>query len=239
MADTKRGYLTIEELEDYANITVTDEDEALDQIDQAEELVDAYVGVQNKFLQSDYFGQITAISNSNKTFADTRQNSQLGLLNNYFQYATLDIIGGAGSGQSKRIVSSNKDNKTVTIEVAFTITPDTTSVFRIYQLGKFPRREDASNQPDPLTYNKYIPEAIKRATAAQVEYIINQGNDFFASDQTDKDSEHIGNYSYTKGGGNSGGSSNLIKMTAPKVRALLKGFKNSKGRLSTEQGTWH
>jgi hypothetical protein len=228
---SRRGYLTIDELEEFADIEVTDNAEAEDQISQAEEIIDAYVGAQEKFFPRVFQGEVSAVSNSNKTLADTGSGSQLHVIDDYFKGCELEIIGGAGAGQRGIIESSSKDNRTVTLAAAFSVTPDTTSVFRIYQLGKFPRYSDVYTNRAGTKYFKAIPEAVKRATAAQVQFIIEQGDKYFSTDQTDMTRERIGNYEYEKAGAGSGvGQSSLVKLLAPKARALLRGIKNSTGQ---------
>lgn len=224
---TKRNYLTIDELEDYANITVTDDDEALDNIEQAEEIIDQYVGWQDRFIALDHRGEVSSISS--KTVVDSGSGTQLDVTNGYYTGATLLIISGTGAGQMRRIASSNRSAKSITYEGDAITGLAAADAFIIRQPGKFPRIKDVFPSRDSLTLNKIIPEAVKRATAAQVEYIVNQGADFFATDEADKTSESIGNYSYTKGAGAS--TSSLIKMVAPKARTLLRGIMNRGGRI--------
>lgn len=228
---SRRQYLTQTELAEYADITISDSSEADDRISQAEEIIDAYVGFQDKFVQQVWQGKLTSATST--VLTDSSSDTPLNFQDNYFTFCEVEIIGGIGSGQREIIASSDQDNKTITIRTAFDTAPDSTSVYKIYQLGKFPRLRDYFFEPDTETYYKSIPEAVKRATAAQVEYVIAQGDNFFKSDQTDKLSESIGNYSYSKGQG----GSTLSQMIAPKARALLKGIRNATGRLIAENPT--
>lgn len=228
---SRRGYLNQTELAEYADITISDADEADDQINQAEELIDAWVGQQDKFVSRDIFGQVSSATASTVTDATT-QNS-LDQIDDFFKGCEIEIIGGTGIGQRRRISSSDRDTKSLTVSANWTTTPTSSSAFRIYQLGKFPRRgRDVFSAADGSTYYKTIPEAVKRATAAQVEYMINQGAKFFGSDAADMNAERIGDYSYNKGaGGSGGGASALAKLIAPKARALLRGITNRTGRI--------
>lgn len=223
---SRRQYATIDEVEQFADVTSTDDTEFEDKISQAEELIDAYVGPQNQHFRGTYHGQITALTNSNKTIADTASTSQLNVANDYFSYSVLEIIGGTGVGQRGYIASSNKDNKTVTLATALSTTPDTTSVFKIYQLGKFPRIQDVYSGPSGLQYYKSIPDAVKRAVAAQVAFMIDQGDTF---DAPDFESESFLNYSYTRGKDNG----SLSKLISPRAKVLLRGITNRTGRLIT------
>ena len=232
---TKRNYLTIDELEEFANITVTDEAEAFDQIGQAEELIDAYVGYQPKHVDRVMQGQATAATGS--TITDDSSDTPLYRDNNFFTFCVVEIIAGTGFGQSAVISASNRDSRQITVSPAFSTAPDSTSVYKIYQLAKFPRKQDSFHTPDTLTYYKSIPEAVKRATAAQVQFIIEMGDDFFSGDGSEMSSDRIGNYSYSQGSGQ-GGQSALVRMIAPKARTLLRGIKNRLGRLEAENPTY-
>lgn len=223
---SKRRYATISEVEQFADITSTNDTEFEDRISQAEELIDAYVGPQPKHFSTIYHGQITALTNSNKTIADTSTSSQLTSADNYFNYSVIEIIGGTGAGQQAFINASNQTNKTITMASAFSTTPDTTSVFRIYQFGKFPRYQDVYSGPSGTTYYKSIPEAVKRAVAAQVLFMINEADTL---DNSTKKSESFLNYSYDRG--DSASPSAISKLISPRAKVLLRGIVNRTGRL--------
>lgn len=231
---TKRNYLTIAELQEFANITVTDEAEAFDQIGQAEELIDAYVGYQEKHVCRIVQGQATDATGT--TITDDSSDTPLFRDNNFFTFCIVEIVAGTGAGQSAVISGSNRDSRQITVSLAFNTTPDSTSIYKIYQLGKFPRHCDFFHTPDTLTYYKSIPDAVKRATAAQVQFMIEMGEDFFSGDGSEMSGEHIGNYSYSQGGGQAGQSA-VVRMLAPKARVLLRGIKNRLGRLEAENPT--
>lgn len=231
---TLRQYLTIAELQEFADITVTDEAEAFDQIGQAEELIDAYVGYQEKHVCRISQGQATSATLG--TISDTSNDTPLFRDNNFFTFCVIEIVGGEGAGQSSVISSSNRDARQVTVSPAFTTLPDSTSVYKIYQIGKFPRHCDFFHTPDTLTFYKSIPNAVKRATAAQVQFMIEMGDDFFSGDGSEMSGERIGNYSYSQGGGQAGQSA-VVRMLAPKARVILRGIKNRLGRLEAENPT--
>jgi hypothetical protein len=229
---SKRNYLTPDELETDTGLGLTDA-VALADIQIAEEIIDAYVGFQNKFIQIEYRVEVSAVTG--KTIFDTGSGNSLGVTDNYFEGCILEVVGGAGAGQWRRIESSDKDDMSVTYE-GDTLNPNVnaTSIIKIYQLGKFPRGEDCFGLRDSSKYVKAIPEKVKRATSAQVEFMVAMGDKFFTTDKSDLTAESILNYSYSK---DSNAGSSIAKLIAPKAKALLDGIKNSTGRLVVENQT--
>lgn len=225
---SRRGYLSQSELEQFANITVTDTAEADDVISQAEELIDAFVGYQPKFMQEDYIGRATAGGSLTLTLETEHKNI---FEANYFKLCEVEIVDGTGAGQRRKVASSTKAG-VLTVDSAWTTTPSSSSFYVIRQLGKFPRLNDVTSHTEAavITYYKQIPEAVRRAVAAQVEYIINMGDNFFATDQADKQSESIGDYSYSMGDKS---ALSLARMMAPKAKLLLRGYLNRTGRITT------
>lgn len=235
---SRRRYTTIAEVEQFADITSTNDDEFEDRITQCEEIIDAYVGYQDQSVPGERVGTVSAATAT--TLTDTNPTTQLLQIDGYYKNCEIEIIGGTGAGQIRFITDSSHDNRRITIDVDWDTNPDTTSFFRIYQLAKFPRCDDSYYKPISATntvqaYFKTIPIAIRRAVAAQMEFMVEQGDDFFRSDQSDKDSESIGNYSYSKGSRASTAAS--VKLVAPKARTLLRGYKNSLGRVVADNPT--
>lgn len=228
---SRRQYLSQSELALFADITISNASEADVMISQAEELIDAYVGFQQQFLskreENVIMGKAQA-ANANQLTLEARHGNVF--LVNFFSYCEIEIIGGTGSGQRGIIASSTYPNTVITFVTPFTTPLDNTSFYRIYQLGKFPRVKDcyldAINPAIPIYY-KSIPEAVKRATAAQVEYMINQGVAFFKTDDIFKNAERIGDYSWDKPRDGSG--TGLSQVIAPKARMFLQGYINRKG----------
>lgn len=202
------------------------------QISLAEELIDTYVGPQDKHIKQTIEGQVsTHLSDgSTHTITDTSSNSQLELDDDYFKLLVLEILSGDSAGEIRYISASDRSARSITYSGTL-LTLSSGDVFKLYQLGKFPRRKDVIHRTvdGENKYFKSIPIAVKDAVIAQAEYIVEQGDDFFTGDNTDKDSESIGNYSYSRGG--SGAQSSTVKMTAPKARTLLRGIMNRKGRM--------
>lgn len=225
---SRRAYLSQAELAEYADITITNTTEADDRISQAEELIDTYVGFQRKAVCDTIEGRVASATSTTITLESSRHQNTY--QKNYFLYCEVEIIGGTGVGQRRVITGSTYEGVITTS--SWTTTPDSTSYYRIYQLGKFPRQCDEyfDGQATPEIYVKSIPEAVKRATAAQVEYAINQGDKFFSTDASTVQSEHIGNYSYTRG--NDGGSAGTSALIAPKAKSYLKGIVNRKGTMN-------
>lgn len=223
---SRRQYLTQAELAEYADITITNSTEADDQISQAEELIDAYVGPQQKFLSENIEGRVASATSTTFTLEASRHQNVY--QDDYFTYCEVEIIGGTGSGQ-RRIITDSTLAGVLTVASAWSTTPDSTSYYRIYQLGKFPRAKDVyfDGNVSPQIYSKSIPEAVKRAVAAQVEYRITMGDDFFTGESSTLQSETIGDYSYSRGN-NGSSTSSLI---APKAKQYLRGYVNRKGMI--------
>lgn len=216
---TKRQYVSNSDIEQFSNIQVTDVTEAEDQITQAEEMVDSYVGFQEKHITGIYSGLAT--SGGADYLVDTSSDSPLKIFyDDYFTYCVVEIIGGTGKGQTSPVVSSDQSSNKIFVN-GFSISPDNTSFYVIRQLGKFPRDCDAFIEG--YKYYKSIPEAVKRATLAQIEYLIEKGSDFF-SGAVDYESETLEGYSYNLKKGKA-------RFMSPTARNLLKGIMNIKGRM--------
>lgn len=229
---TLRNYITIAELQALCGIQVTNDGEALRQIERAEQAVDDYVGSTSKHVTSDFRGLVSSVNG--KEVIDTNPASQLHVTDGYFERCVIEIIGGTGSGQMRLIASSSNDNRSVTVINDWDTPLDSTSFYRIYQLAKFPRQGDIYPSPDGRRYYKAIPDPIKRAVAAQIDFMIQKGDAFFVGDQADVISESVGNYSYSKA---NSGQSSVVTALAPRARTLLRGYKNSMGSLIPENPT--
>lgn len=221
---SRRDYLTQTELADYADITIVDPTEADDQISQAEELIDEYVGYQEKFLSNEFRGIVAGGGTSSFTLDPSHQNNMQA---DFLKGCWVEIIGGIGAGQRGKITAQTFAG-VVTMETAFSTGLTTTSYYRIWQLGKFPRACDVDyDSTHTNKHYKSIPEKVRRATAAQVQFVVEMGPAFFGSDKSDMESESIGDYSYSKGQGASG----ISKLIAPKARILLRGIMNRTGSI--------
>ncbi len=220
---SRRNYITAAEVLELAGFTPTDVE-----ISEAEELIDAYVGPQEKF----YAGILARRASSGGASTLTLHTDDQNVFEvDYLKWCEVEIVGGTGAGQ-RRIITGSTKAGVITVATAWTTTPDSTSFYRIYQLGKFPRIQDVTyySQESPYTYYKQIPEAVKRATAFQAEYINAMGDSFFKTDKSEKDSESIGDYSYSKTG-NQGGVVDINQLVAPKARAALRGIMRRGGEL--------
>lgn len=232
MTTTLRNYLSIDELESLIAIEVTNETEALRQLDRAEEAIDDYVGYQCKSVEDSVSGEVTAVSSLE--IRDTGSGTPLDVTSGTYARCVIEIVGGTGSGQVRYIASSSKTNKSITVVDAWETTPDTTSIYKIYQVAKFPRQTDTSSNRAGTSVYKTIPDAISKAVAAQIEYFNARGDDFFKGDSVNVKSENIGNYGYSKGDTSASASVQLI---SPRVRSLLVGYKNSGGKLINDNPT--
>lgn len=229
---SRRQYLSQAELTQYADITISNTTEADDQISQAEELIDGYVGYQQKFIPEVMDGLASAGAANGLTLENPRMINVF--QKNFFIGCEIEIIGGTAKGD-RRIITAQQFLGVITCDSAWSTATDATSYYRIYQLGKFPRYCDVTFDGihSPQQYYKYIPEAVKRATAAQVEYMIKMGASYFNTDASTIESEHIGDYSYTKG---KGGASHLL--IAPKAKEYLRGIMNRKGTMVLGNGVF-
>ena len=99
---SRRGYLSESELEQFADITVLDASEGIDRISQAEELIDAFVGPQDKFLIYSIAGMATSGTSDTITLESTHKNVYK---TDFFKWCEVEIIGGTGEGQRRRINS--------------------------------------------------------------------------------------------------------------------------------------
>lgn len=225
---SRRGYLSQAELEQYSDIVITDPDEADDQISQAEEMIDDFIGSQNKFITQIFQGRASVGGSATGFELDVVYKNNYPYPD-YFKDLIVEFLSGANAGSRRKILTSLPGG-IITCE-AFDHAIAVNDVYKIYQLGKFPRDQDVftNTYETPPKYYKAIPEELKRATAAQVEYVINMGDKFFATDASEKNAESIGDYSYNK---LHMGSRNAL--IAPKARLLLRGYIQRIGEITLE-----
>lgn len=165
------------------------------------------------------------------TLTDTSADSPLDKPNNYYQGCEIAIIDGTGAGQVRYIVSSDRATKSVTVSEAWDTDPDSTSVYKIYQLGKFPRHCDVFYDPEAETYHRSVPEVVKMAMALQVQFEIDNP-DLFSGDSIYMRSEQFSKYSYeTKDG-----VSSMDRLISPKAKELLRGIRNIGGKIRSFRG---
>lgn len=209
---SRKNYVTIDEVQQFTGVTVTD-----DQISAAEDQIDAYVGNQgSKHLTSELVdkatagavGSITVPAGALSTYPD-----------GFFVGKQIEIIGGTGQGQ-RRSISAQAGN-VISVTPNWTTAPDATSVYHIFQSGKFPRENDVHDYGGKVYPG--IPEAVKMATAYQAVYLMNVKN----LDKEVMQSEHIGGYSYSRAAKT--GSARII---APKARVALRGYVKRVGQFS-------
>lgn len=218
---TRRNYITEDEIEEFSNIQVTDHTEAVSQMSFAEEMIDSYVGFQQKHIRGAYTGYVE--TSGNNYIIDSSNGSMIkGYDDDFFTFCEVEIIGGTGKGQRRNVIAYEKDLQKITVDSNWTTNPDSTSFYIVHQIGKFPRVDDVY-RADDNTYFKMIPDAVKRATMAQLEYIIEKGSAFF-SGAGDYKSESLEGYSYTV-------NDRKNRFISPHARQLLRGIRNTKGHL--------
>jgi hypothetical protein len=218
---TRRNYISAAEVNTLVGITPTDA-----QLDMAESMIDTYAGFIDKWLKYKVEGLAVSGGASTLTLMEKEQNRYDA---NYFSGCEIKILGGTGAGQSRRIASSTYAG-VITVADAWTTPPDSTSFYRIYQFAKFPRRIDVSHftEVEPYQVYKEIPELVKQAVAAQVEFINSMGEDFFSSDKSEKVRERIGDYEYENANGQAG-YVGIARLIAPRVKMLLRGIRVTVG----------
>lgn len=218
---SRRQYITTAYLSDYLSGLSLNADyaNADDLISQAEEMIDSYVGNQTKWfrissstnagiytppdwepdipINRELRGRVASVPSSTQFVLQLYQQSAY--QEDFFVGCWVEIIGGTGLNQTNQ-VSGSILNGTITVVAAWSTALDTTSVYRIYQLGKFPRAQDVyfDSLNQPVRYYKTIPDAVRRATAAQAAYINRMGRAFFESDSAHMQSEKLASYSYTR-----------------------------------------
>lgn len=218
---SNRNYVSTSEVDTYTDSAFVCTDEM---INKAEEIIDGYVGYQEKF----YDYELIGLAGGGGSNSITLQAKELNIHEqDFFKYCCVEIVSGVGAGQ-RRVVSGSTKAGVLTVQSNWSTAPTAGSYYKIYQLGKFPRIEDVSYYSDtsPYVFLKSIPEAVKRATAAQVEYMQTMGAAFFSGDKSSKESESIGDYSYSKG---KGSTASVNVMVAPKAIEYLSGITNRMG----------
>lgn len=247
---SRRQYITSTYLTSYLSGTSINSDFQTedDLISFAEEMIDSYVGPQLKWFRiastsnagiytppdwepdvpvnRELRGRMAAVNGQTFTLQAYQQNAyQM----DFFAWCWVEIIGGTGIGQTNWITTSDLSG-VCTVQNAWTTTPDTTSVYRLYQLGKFPRQQDVyfDGLNQPVRYYKTIPEAVQRAVAAQCAYINRMGRAFFESDAPYMESQRLDTYSYKRAV--SKGDPTRMQI-APEARQALRGIINRKGKI--------
>lgn len=219
---TRRKYATLADVSAYDS-TLTGV--TLEDVSQAEEFIDSYVGPQNMCVCDTIYGRVSSATANSITLETNRHINTF--QNNYFTFCVVEIMDGTGAGQLRTIKSSTLAG-VVTVDDAFDTTPDSTSHYQIYQLSKFPRCDKDmyyDGLVSPTTYVKNIPEPVQKAVCAQVQFMKTEGANFFNSNATDFEGERIGNYQYTRGVN----TSNMAPLIAPRAKMLLRGYVNRKG----------
>lgn len=229
--DTARGYLSTTELETLTGLGLGNDAAAKQAIAKAEAMIDSYVGFWQKAIVDGIEG--LARAGSATTLRLSAEDTSGHAYKNIFVGCTVEALGGTGAGQTA-IITSNEADGTLTFDTVSTPF-DATTFYRVYQVGKFPRRgtRDLFNSDDSgqTVYYRVIPRPIKEAVAAQVEYMQKMGASFFEGGDSNVQSESMDGYSYTKGEGGSNGKGLL----APRVRSILSGtgLINRTGQITT------
>lgn len=210
--NTLKNYLTNAEYKEITGITLSDGD-FITKVKKAEEIIDAYVGYHEKFFKQEIAGKVQSATNTTLKLENNHLNSSY---DDFYKYCVVEIVRGKGEGQKRFILSSDKES--IGINAWDTDkTPDETSYYRIYQVGKFPRCQDVVFASNAQIYFKTIPENIKQGVAFQIQYMDKMGEDFINSNKTNLQSESIGDYSYSM-------NPNVDQLISPMAKQSLHGF---------------
>lgn len=222
----------------YIEVTAGPQGTTVANLTLAEQLIDAYVGYQEKYLPGQIQGEITSLL-ADEVIVDESPTSVLnqpGIVDRY-KNCIIEWLSGQRAGDTDVIRASDGDSSSVTYTGNTSQAIAVGDIFRIWQPLKFPRRQDVIVRSTTLsTIYKTIPDAVKQAVYAQVEFIIEQGDDYFTGLDSEVESENIMSYGYSRG--SNSGQSAAVKMVSPKARVLLRGIKNIKGQLHPENKTW-
>lgn len=181
-------------------------------------MIDSYIGHQVQAVRQ-LSGVARAATDDTLQLAGDDTQAANGV--NYLKGCQIEILDGEGAGQVRYIKSSALDG-TVTVSENWDTNPDTTSYYRVSQVGKLPRQgKDLTNDTvnGVNTYFRVIPLVVKQAVAAQVEYVQAMGVEYFTGGDSNMQSESSDGYSYTKGENGTNGKG----LIAPTVRSLLAG----------------
>lgn len=217
MATTRRNYITAAEVNSLVGVTPTEI-----QLELAESLIDSYAGFIQKWMR----GKVEGVASGGGASSLTLMQKHVNLYDeNYFVGCEVKILGGTGKGQRRTITASTKAG-VLTTDTAWDTAPDSTSFYRIYQFAKFPRPQDVVHYTEvsPAQVYKEVPEAVRNAVAAQVEYIDQMGNEYFESDKSEKVRERIGDYEY-ENAASGVGYTGISRLIAPKAKSYLKGIR--------------
>lgn len=226
---TWRGYLNTKQLESLTGLGL-DDDAAVAAINKAEAIVDGYIGYWDKLI--DQIEGITQSGNATSITLDAADISGLAG-KDYFKGCMIEFLSGDNEG-AVAVVTGSTELGVVSFATQDNA-PAAGDYYIIRQVGKIPRRGESDMLDQQVsgvrTYFRRIPQALKEAVAAQVEYMQQQGDSFFNSAAIGMDSERIDDYSYNRGESTKGGKA----MLAPKARQVLSGtgIINRGGRIVT------
>lgn len=215
---TIRGYLTDKQ---FQNITGADSlgTDADLIIAKAEAIIDGYIGNWQP-----HFNEIVTVPSSAQAGEITLNAQDRASLPgvDYLKGLAVEFLNGEAAGET-RIIESQGSDGVITFDQEFSDEPADGDIVRIYQAGKVPRRgtDDVISREviNERIYIRNIPQPLREAVAAQIQYMQELGDEFFDGQASSLDSESMQSYSYQRGESAKGGKA----MVAPKVRQLLAG----------------
>lgn len=234
MARSELNYILPSELPTYIHTmsAVTNEGLAAKFITDAERIIDAYVGPGQRF-----YPELTGNPSANVASGATSFSAQVfgSRRPNYWAKggAYIEILSGADTAVigTKRLVIAS-DGNTLTLDSGFAGALTTSTQFRFYQESQFPRWADGNILGDPR-----MPNVLKAAVAAQVEYGIAYGSEAFGlgdSDVVDDEAGNVQTRSYGSGYSETRDTrrtEGLARWIAPRARVLLRSLLTTTGRV--------
>lgn len=205
-----RQYVTPTEIAEILNGLIDVDLINNDILNQAESLVDKYVGT---FI----VGQLAPL-NKKTFFTNAVFTNTTAILDGSFsgQYNFCCVRPLGGSFVSKLIPILSHTNQTITFNSIAGLSGNMPCI--VEQIGKFPIRKDSIVENN--TRFSWIPFEVKQAVAYQVQFMIENAEIFVNQNLK---SESIGSsYSYTKSG--AGDNQDITKYIAPQAINILKGY---------------
>lgn len=232
MATSDFNYITPSALAGYIHTMsgVTNEALAVKFINDAEVLIDAYVGHHVRFIANDLTGNpSSAVASGATTLPSTRFGDRRP---NYWAKGGvyIELLNEDGAGQSRLITTSTTNS--VTLLSGFSVALSATTEFLVHQKSKFPRWVDQ----DPFGSPR-MPDLLERAAAWQVEYGIHFGSEEFGlGDTAVSTNEEADVQSRTYGSGYSETriptlNHGMARFLAPKTKAIMRELMNVTGKL--------
>jgi hypothetical protein len=215
---------------------VTNQDTAVKFINDAEVMIDAYIGSPQRFYGDFSVTAANAVSSGTTLSGSFWGNRRPNYWAQGGHYVTVVDVPGEPTNAdigTSRLISASTSGQ-VTLLTGFTTDLPVGTEFRTHQESVFPRAVDTGPYSVP-----HLPPQLKQAVAWQVEFGILYGSEGFGlGDSSIAADEGASVQSRTYGSGYSetripGQERGLARWIAPKARAILRKLLSSTGRMTT------